>query len=120
MNTNSSLDKGVLGVNYNGSVAETFYHPYESIFSDDVKRFVLKNHAENQKICLFLKTAILKQKEKYAYGYKFNEIRMSKRKIILPSKPNGKPDFNYMEAYIRSIEAKQLLCYITYLKFSLI
>lgn len=37
-NTNSSLDSIVLGVNYNGSVVENFYHPYESIFSDNVKR----------------------------------------------------------------------------------
>ncbi len=26
-NTNSSLDSNVLGVNYNGSVVENFYHP---------------------------------------------------------------------------------------------
>ncbi|NMA72743.1 MAG: restriction endonuclease, partial [Bacteroidales bacterium] len=37
-NTNNSLDRNVLGVNYNGSVVENFYHPYEAIFSDDVKR----------------------------------------------------------------------------------
>lgn len=37
-NTNKLLDKNVLGVNYNGSVVENFYHPYECIFSDDVKR----------------------------------------------------------------------------------
>ena len=41
-NTNKSLDSNVLGVNYNGSVVENFYHPYEAIFSDDVKRLHLK------------------------------------------------------------------------------
>ena len=31
-NKNKSLDVNVLGVNYNGSVVENFYHPYEAIF----------------------------------------------------------------------------------------
>ena len=40
--TNESLDKNVLGVNYNGNgMVIGFYHPYECIFSDDVKRFHL-------------------------------------------------------------------------------
>lgn len=38
-NENNSLDSNVLGVNYNGSVVDNFYHPYECLFSDDVKRF---------------------------------------------------------------------------------
>lgn len=85
-NMNGSLDKNVLGVNYNGSVVENFYHPYECIFSDDVKRLELKNGLGNQWIYLFLKLSILKQKEKYQYGYKFNAQRMEKQKILLPAK----------------------------------
>lgn len=46
--TNESLDKNVLGVNYNGNgMVIGFYHPYECIFSDDVKRFHLKHHEDN-------------------------------------------------------------------------
>lgn len=30
-NTNDSLDSNVLGVNYNGSVVENFYHPYKAL-----------------------------------------------------------------------------------------
>ena len=37
-NTNKSFDSNVLGVNYNVSVVKSFYHEYECIFSDDVKR----------------------------------------------------------------------------------
>ena len=71
-NTNKSLDSNVLGVNYNGSVVENFYHPYEAIFSDDVKRLHLKEVENNKYICLFIKQSLLKQKAKYQYGYKFN------------------------------------------------
>lgn len=37
-NTNVSIDKEILGVNYNGSVGFSFYHPNEALFSEDVKR----------------------------------------------------------------------------------
>lgn len=49
-NTNESLDSNVLGVNYNGSVCETFFHPYECIFSDDVKRLHLKSGVDSKYI----------------------------------------------------------------------
>jgi hypothetical protein len=103
-NTNVSLDSEVLGVNYNGSVVETFYHPYECIFSDDVKRFRLKDGHGNRLVYLFLKTAIVQQKSKYAYGYKFNEERMNKQSILLPVDEQGKPDWAFMEEYIRERE----------------
>lgn len=52
---NSSLDNNVLGVNYNGNgVCLGFYHPYECIFSDDVKRFHVKNNKGNEFIYLLL------------------------------------------------------------------
>ena len=99
-NKNSSLDKNVLGVNYNGSVVENFYHQYEAIFSDDVKRFHLKNHADDKYILLFIKNSILQQKIKFQYGYKFNAKRMLRQKILLPVDENNLPDFEYMERYM--------------------
>ena len=98
-NTNASEDRNVLGVNYNGSVVENFYHPYVCIFSDDVKRFSLKDRIGNRDIYLFLKTVILQQQVKYAYGYKFSEERMRKQKILLPIDEKGNPDWNFMEEY---------------------
>ena len=100
-NENSSLDKNILGVNYNGSVVENFYHPYKAIFSDDVKRFHLKNHADNKYIFLFIKNSILQQKIKFQYGYKFNAGRMSRQIIKLPVNEIGEPDWEYMEKYMR-------------------
>ncbi len=111
-NTNASEDKNVLGVNYNGSVVENFYHPYVCIFSDDVKRFSLKDMIGNREIYLFLKTVILQQQVKYAYGYKFNEERMRKQKILLPIDEKENPDWNFMEEYsniiIRDLQTKYL------------
>ena len=104
-NTNESNDKNVLGVNYNGSVVETFYHPYECIFSDDVKRLHLKANVEDvAHVMLFIKSIILKQKEKYAYGYKFNEKRMQRQIILLPVNSDGEPDYKFMSSFMREIE----------------
>ena len=115
-NTNESQDKNVLGVNYNGSVVENFYHPYQAVFSDDVKRFKIKKKEGNKYLYLFLKQAILKQKEKYRYGYKFNEARMQKQILLLPVTKSGTPDYEYMKTIMRDIELKQLLRYVQYLK----
>lgn len=110
-NTNSSLDSNILGVNYNGSVVENFYHPYKAIFTDDVKRLRLKEIEGNEYLYLFLKTTILKQKSKYQYAYKFNEERMLRQKILLPIDKNGKPDYEYMENYIKKLEYEKLTKY---------
>lgn len=113
-NTNSSIDNNVLGVNYNGSVVESFYHPYKAIFSDDVKRLSLKQIEGNKYIYLFLKAVILQQKVKYQYAYKFNGRRMARQKIILPINLEGEPDYVYMEHYMKYLEYKKLNSYLEF------
>lgn len=111
-NINSSLDSNVLGVNYNGSVVENFYHPYKAIFSDDVKRLSLKEVEGNEFLYLFIKTIILKQKSKFQYAYKFNEARMLRQKLLCPIDKNGKIDYDYMKNYIKKLEYVRLTKYI--------
>lgn len=101
-NQNLSEDYNVLGVNYNGSVVENFYHPYRALFSDDVKRLSLR-YGGNKYLYLFIKNLILKQKEKYQYGYKFNAKRMKKQYVKLPS-INNQPDYDFMEQYMKRKE----------------
>lgn len=114
-NVNESEDSNILGVNYNGSVVESFYHPYKAIFSDDVKRLSMKNIAGNRHIYLFLKNVILKQKCKYQYAYKFNEKRLRRQRIMIPVTADGKPDYEYMTIFARNIEYKKRKQYLEYL-----
>ena len=115
-NINSSLDSNLLGVNYNGSVVDNFYHPYECVFSDDVKRLYFKDKTARNKYCyLFLKQCILKQKSKYAYGYKFNATRMNRQKIMLPINSTGKVDYDFTRKYMVIQEIKQLYEVIKYI-----
>lgn len=105
-NDNCSRDRNVLGVNYNGSVGEAFYHPYEALFSDDVKRFHLRQIPDDKYVFLFLKVAILQQKSKFAYGYKFNAERMERQHLVLPRTADGKPDYSFMRCFMQGVEAK--------------
>ena len=118
-NTNSSLDSNVLGVNYNGSVVDNFYHPYEAIFSDDVKRLHFKNYKDDKYAYLFVKQAILQQKSKFEYGYKFNGERMKRQQILLPVTISSEPDYAFMSAYMKRIEYEMQQRYLDYLKHSL-
>ena len=113
---NSTLDSNVLGVNYNGSVVENFYHPYLCLFSDDVKRLHLKNYKDNKYILLFFKSIILNQKNKYTYGYKFNAHRMERQKILLPIDEHGIPDYVYMEQYAKNLIIVKLKKYLAFAK----
>ena len=109
-NTNKSLDENVLGVNYNGSVVENFYRPYECIFSDDVKRISFKDDEGQNKYCyLFLKQMILEQKEKYRYAYKFNGDRMARQKIMMPVDENNAINYVAIEKFIKVKEVNLIV-----------
>ena len=114
---NSSIDKNVLGVNYNGNgMVIGFYHPYECIFSDDVKRFHLKHHEDNQFILLFMKACILMQKQKFGYLYKFNAERMAHTSIMLPVTGEGTPDYAFMELYGKILFLQKYEQYLSAIK----
>lgn len=112
--TNRSEDANVLGVNYNGSVVENFYHPYTAIFSDDVKRLSLKQVDGNKYHYLSLKSAILMQKGKYQYGYKFNEKRLSRQKVMLPSLNQGELNWQFMENYTKTLLDRKKAKYVEF------
>ena len=117
MNENDSLDSNVLGVNYNGNVLEAYYHAYDALFSDDVKRFKIKNTEPNRKKYMYLATAIKKLKESYSYTKKFNSTEISKVSITLPITSDGKPDWVFMEEYINFIEGggrREIANYVQY------
>lgn len=115
-NTNNSLDKNVLGVNYNGAPCICFYHPYECIFTDDVKRLHLKKYEDNIYVFLFMKSIIMKQKNKYSYGYKFNERRMLRQLLLVPVDDNDEPDYRFMEDYMKELMIEKRKQYQKYME----
>ena len=115
-NTNDSLDRNVLGVNYNGSVGYAFYHPYECIFTDDVKRVHLKKYKDGRHVLQFVAVAIAQQAKFHDYGYKFNGERMERQNIMLPVNTHDEPDYAFMEAYVKERENALLARYGAFVK----
>lgn len=100
----NKVSSGVIGINRNGSVGHAFYHPYKAYFSGDTRFVEIVGYKGNQYVNQFIITSILKQKDKYAYGYKMGTERIKKQKILLPVNDNGKPDYEFMEQYMKRQE----------------
>lgn len=115
-NVNASKDKNVLGVNYNGAPCIAFYHPYECIFTDDVKRLHLINHADTSEILLYFTSIFAQQRDKYGYGYKFKEQRMLRQKLMLPITDSGMPNYEYMSEYVQECRKAMLAKYRAYVE----
>lgn len=117
-NDNASKDSNVLGVNYNGAPCIAFYHPYECIFTDDVKWLHLRNYEDNKFVLLFFVSVFAKQRSKYSYGYKFKEQRMLRQKLMLPVTDSGEPDYEYMEQYAKNMMLRKYRQYLAFLEQS--
>lgn len=105
-------------VNYNGSVAEAFYQAFPFWASDDVNVLYPKFEM-NVFNALFLVTVIKLEKYRFNYGRKWHVERMDKSPISLPAK-NGKPDFSFMERYIKTLPYSNVLMNETPIKPELI
>ena len=66
-------------------------------------------------VLMFMKVAILQQKSKFGYLYKFNAERMANTKIMLPVTDDGAPDYEYMEQYIKNLILRKYKQYLSYL-----
>lgn len=115
-NDNSSKDSNVLGVNYDGAPCVAFYHPYECLFTDSVKRLHFRHYEDNKFILLFFVSIFAQQRSKYGYGYKFKEQRMLRQKLMIPVNDSGEPDYEYMEQYSKNLMLRKYRQYLTFLK----
>lgn len=96
------FEGNVITVNYDGNgVAEAYFQPVPFWALDSVNVLYPKFQL-NQFIALFICTIIQKEKYRFSYGRKWNQERMQNSEINLPAK-NGKPDFLFMENYIKSL-----------------
>lgn len=103
------VSKNKITVARNGSVCSAFYQPVDFYPSpDDIRIFDLKEHTLSPGIALFLCTLIEKEKYRYTYGRKFGTGRMKESLIKLPVTPDGSPDWQYMEDFIKDQIIPQL------------
>ena len=94
-----------ISLSYNGSVGEAFYQPKPFWATDDVNVLYFRpenNVFFNKYIALFFCAVLRQEKYRYSYGRKWTLESMRTTTIKLPIK-NGKPDFEFMENYIKSL-----------------
>lgn len=88
-----------------GSVGSTFFHHYQFVASDHVT--ALQMEQSNKYVYLFLSTLIKRLEEKYSFNREINDKRIQREKILLPVNSEGKPDWQFMEDFIKQKEQKQ-------------
>jgi len=90
-------------VNYNGSVGEAFYQTEPFWASDDVNVLELKEYTLTENIAMFLITVIKANRSKFSYGRKWTKGKMLEDEILLPMDNYGKPNWEFMEKFIRGL-----------------
>jgi type I restriction-modification system DNA methylase subunit len=80
-----------------------FYHDYKYFSDDNIHTLIPVNFELNRYSSLFLVTVLSKLKYKYAYGRQVRLMRIPLEKIKLPVDKNGKPDWQFMQDYIKSL-----------------
>ena len=102
------FEGNVITVASNGSVGKSFYQKDNFIATGDINILKLKNYELNKYIAMFLCTIIEKERYRSSYGRKWGDIKMKSSKIKLPCK-NKKPDWSFMENYIKSLNYSDYL-----------
>lgn len=92
-------------MSYNGSVGEAFYQPVPYWATDDVNALYLRDEygTLTPATGLFVCTVLKHDKYRYSYGRKWTLDNMNDTMVKLPATPEGKPDWQYMENYIKSL-----------------
>lgn len=106
-NTEHIHPGNLLTVSYNGSdIGRTFYQADPFWASDDVNvlypRFAMTEH-----IALFLAPLIKEAGSSHMYKDKWLQTDMMAAKILLPISHDGRPDWNYMDAYMSKIMSEE-------------
>ena len=78
-----------------------FYQKREFVVGDHI--VVCRASWMNKYTALFVKTILEKERYRYCYGRAFKIDLIKDTDIFLPSTADGKPDWAYMESYIKSL-----------------
>ena len=98
-------DGNTISLSYNGSVGEAFYQPNSFWATDDVNVLYFREEngvTFNKYIALFICAVLRQEKYRYSYGRKWVLESMKSTIVRLPEKA-GKPDWLYMESYIKTL-----------------
>lgn len=86
-----------------GSAGFVSFQKNGCVVGDNAKILLLPDEVAKAEICLFLQTILLANRFKYNYGRTIANDKYMNEIIKLPINHKGKPDFEFMENYIKSL-----------------
>lgn len=93
-----------LSVARSGTAGYVAYHETPCVIGDSAKALILKDKSKKSiYVYMYLRTVLMANKYKYAYGRKVTEEKYYKDTIVLPVVKKGAPDWKYMEDYIKQL-----------------
>ncbi len=99
-------EKECLTVARSGSAGFVSFQKHGCVVGDSAKILLLDESVANTYVYLFIRTVLMANKYKYAYGRKVTETKYMDDYIELPAKQiDGEyvPDWGYMENYMKSL-----------------
>ena len=102
---NDGVYSNCITVAYSGSVGATFYHK-EKVFVGETVIALLPKFKMNQYSGLFICSILSKINSKFSYTQKIKVLQYKNEAISLPVPPEGAPDFDYMENYMKNLTEK--------------
>lgn len=102
-------DEPCLTVARTGSAGYVAYQPFGCVVGDSAKILIFKDEsAKSPLVYLFLKTILMANRYKYTYGRKVTEDKYLSEMVMLPAIAPERPDWDFMEQYIKSLNHKPL------------
>ena len=106
------IETPCLTVARSGTSGFVTYQHDGCVIGDSAKALILKQPADMY-VYLFLRTMLMANIYKYAYGRKVTIEKYMNQKISLPVNGDGKPDFEYMSQFIQSLHCNPITTKIT-------
>lgn len=99
----SDFGVNTITANRGGSVGYFFYQPHNYLATPVDVRILKPKFSLNKYLGLFLTTVLQLEKYRYNYSRKMGTDRLKQFVIKLPATPEGQPDWQWMEDYIKSL-----------------
>lgn len=97
-----------------GGAGLAYYQPSKMALDSHVTALVPKNTMSKHTM-LFIARSISMQRSLFGHGRSINSARLRVFRLMLPIDQTNKPDFKYMESYMKAIERRLLEKYRAYL-----
>lgn len=95
-------------VTNNGSVGYAYFQEKPFTCSHDVNPLYLLDGEFNRYTGLFVASIIMKERYRWGYGRKWRPERMVKSKILLPVNSQGKPNWDFIESFMKNFNCKPI------------